>query len=515
MLGASGMAAVGPVFFALVLFLGSATDGGEGLSFFPVPDAEKEAKSSFWFDQGMSDIEARLKIQHSTGLAKRVVIFLGDGMGLSTVTAARIYKGQKQRKASGEESVLSWDAFPHVSLSRTYGLNVQTSDSANTATAYLCGVKANYETLGVDSRIRSGDCHSDPSTHLPSIMQWAQAAGLWTGVVTTTRITDATPAASYAHAGYRKWQSSVPDGCAAKDIAYQLVHNTPGSQFKVILGGGRGMFLDKSMKDEEGQPGDRADGLNLIQSWKDSKKDSANASFIWTRQQLLGVKPERTGYLLGLFDKDHLPYVPERSDPDTTKPTLPEMTKVALDILLRSPSGFVLLVEGGRIDHGHHVTRAGLAMEEALEFDRAVEDTVRRLGSEDSLIVVTADHSHTFTMGGYPKRGNNILGIAGYSDVDQLPFTSLAYGNGPNSRKERTNFTEDETTSMSYVQHAAFPAWLETHAGEDVAVYATGPWAHLFSGVHDQTYIPHVLAYAACIGQFAGDGCHARRAPTR
>ncbi|CAN8022159.1 unnamed protein product, partial [Ixodes persulcatus] len=153
-LGASGMAAVGPVFFALVLFLGSATDGGEGLSFFPVPDAEKEGKSSFWFDQGMSDIEARLKLQHGTGLAKRVVIFLGDGMGLSTVTAARIYKGQKQRKASGEESVLSWDAFPHVSLSRTYGLNVQTSDSANTATAYLCGVKANYETLGVDSRIR-------------------------------------------------------------------------------------------------------------------------------------------------------------------------------------------------------------------------------------------------------------------------------------------------------------------------------------------------------------------------
>ncbi|CAN7997686.1 unnamed protein product, partial [Ixodes hexagonus] len=480
------------------------------------PVYPRAGETSFWFDQGMSEIEARLKLQHNTGLAKRVVIFLGDGMGLSTVTAARIYKGQKRRKASGEESTLSWDTFPHVSLSRTYGLDVQTSDSANTATAYLCGVKANFETLGVDSRIKREDCHSDPSTHLPSIMQWAQEAGLWTGVVTTTMITDATPAASYAHSGYRKWQSSVPEGCAAKDIAYQLVHSTPGSRFKVIMGGGRSMFLDKSMQDEDGKNGERTDGLNLIQDWKDSKKGSGNASYIWTRKQLLSVNSKATTHLLGLFDSENLPYVPDRSASNTTKPTLPEMTKVALDVLEKSPSGFVLLVEGGRIDHGHHTTRAGLAMEEALEFDNAVDDTMLRLGSEDALIVVTADHSHTFTMGGYPQRGKNILGerIAGYSDINQLPFTTLAYGNGPNSRKEQTNFTEDETTSPFYVQRAAFPKKIENHGGEDVAVYAMGPWAHLFSGVHDQTYIPHVLAYAACIGQFAGHGCHARRAPT-
>ncbi|KAH7965236.1 hypothetical protein HPB49_004996 [Dermacentor silvarum] len=134
---------------------------------------------------------------------------------------------------SGEEQKLSWDQFPHLSLSKTYGLDVQTSDSANTATAYLCGVKANVETLGVDSRVKSGVCHNDTSKHLPSIMQWAQDAGMWTGFVTTSKVTDATPAGSYAHSGHRDWEAVVPERCHAEDIAYQLIHRNPGAGFKV------------------------------------------------------------------------------------------------------------------------------------------------------------------------------------------------------------------------------------------------------------------------------------------
>lgn len=127
-------------------------------------------------------------------------------MGLSTVTAARIFKGQSKYNHSGEESCLSWETFPHVSLSKTYGLDTQTSDSANTATAYLCGVKANAGTIGVDSRVKGKQCHNDTSAYVSSIMEWAQEAGMWTGIVTTTEITDASPAASYAHSGYRKWK---------------------------------------------------------------------------------------------------------------------------------------------------------------------------------------------------------------------------------------------------------------------------------------------------------------------
>ncbi|XP_065297373.1 alkaline phosphatase-like isoform X2 [Dermacentor albipictus] len=469
------------------------------------PNAAVEADKNHWYQEGAKGIGERLARQPNVGRARNVVLFLGDGMGIPTVTAARIYKGQRLHKQSGEEQLLSWDRFPHVSLSKTYGLDVQTSDSANTATAYLCGVKANVETLGVDSRVKSGVCHNDSSTHLPSIMQWAQEAGMWTGIVTTSKVTHATPAGSYAHSGHRDWEAEVPGGCDAKDIAYQLVHHNPGAGFKVILGGGRKMF--RATKDEEGKDGMREDGKDLIKEWQEARSKEGNASYVWNRQQLLSVMPGKTDFLLGIFDNDHVPYVIERRNWDTTKPTLPEMTRVAVEILKKAPKGFVLLVEGARIDMAHHKSKGGSALEEALEFDQAVQETRNTLNTDESLLVVTADHSHTFTMGGYPKRGTNILGIAGYSDVDQLPFTVLTYGNGPGFALPKENFTNEEVAKPDYVQRSAFPLKEETHGGEDVAVYATGPWAHLYSGVHDQSYIPHVMAHAACIGRFTGDKC--------
>ncbi|XP_077513161.1 alkaline phosphatase-like [Amblyomma americanum] len=472
---------------------------------FPNPSATVEADRNHWYRQGAQGISERLARRANERRARRVVLFLGDGMGIPTVTAARIYKGQRLHRESGEEQQLSWDQFPHVSLSRTYGLDVQTSDSANTATAYLCGVKANVETLGVDSQVKSGQCHNDSSAYLTSIMQWAQDAGMWTGIVTTSKVTHATPAGSYAHSGHRDWEGQVPDGCAAEDIAWQLVHRQPGASFKVVMGGGRKMF--RGTADEEGKPGVRKDGKDLIEDWRKARSNIGNASYVWTRQQLLSVKPEKTDFLLGLFDSDHVPFVIERSHPQTTKPTLPEMTRVAVELLRRAPNGFVLLVEGARIDMAHHKSQGGSALEEALEFDQAVSETRSSLDPEESLLVVTADHSHTFTMGGYPERGTNILGIAGYSDVNQLPYTVLTYGNGPGFSNSSENFTNADVARTDHVQRSAFKLSEETHGGEDVAVYATGPWAHLFSGVHDQSYIPHVLAYAACVGRFAGDKC--------
>uniref|UniRef100_A0A147BU38 alkaline phosphatase n=1 Tax=Ixodes ricinus TaxID=34613 RepID=A0A147BU38_IXORI len=475
-----------------------------GKSAFPVPDKDREAKRSYWSDLAKEELHRRLTQEPNTQLAKNVIIFLGDGMGISTVTAARIYKGQKVECVSGEESVLAWETFPYVSLSKTYGLDAQTSDSANTATAYLCGVKANIKTLGVDSSIKAGMCHANETSHLPSIMKWAQDSGKWTGVVTTTRVTEATPAAAYAHSGHRSWQSRVPQDCGAKDIAYQLVHQEPGSELRVVMGGGRDSFLNQTSKGERGY---RVDGRNLTDDWVKNK--SSTGKYVKTREELLRVNANETDYILGLFSSDSMAYLVNRTDPNAQQPSLEEMTSKALDLLTRSPCGFVLLVEGGRIDHAHHDTRAHLALEETLEFERTVNETVRRLGTNDTLIVVTADHSHTMTISGYPERGNNILGIAGYSGTGaNLAYTTLSYANGPEGGKELKNLTEEETSSVEFVQPATFLRRRETHGGEDVAVYAEGPWAHLFSGVHDQTFIPYVLAFASCIGEFSGNNCN-------
>ncbi|XP_075725936.1 alkaline phosphatase, tissue-nonspecific isozyme-like isoform X4 [Rhipicephalus microplus] len=398
---------------------------------FPVPNKQNEANRSYWERLGDEIIQEKLSRQPVTNLAKNVVLFLGDGMGVSTVTAARIYKGQSKYNNSGEEYVLSWERFPYVALSKTYGLDTQTSDSANSATAYLCGVKANMGTLGVDSTV------------------------------------------------------------------------------KVILGAGRKVFFNSTEYDEECKKGARIDGLNLINVWQ-AMKNNTNASYVWNRSQLLAVETNSTDYLLGLFDNEQMPYWLNRSEPNSTKPNLTEMVTVALKILSKAPKGFVLLVEGGRIDHAHHANRAKLALQETLEFDEAVHKTVRTLPENETLYVVTADHSHTMSIAGHPSRGTNILGLAGNTTLRREPkstYTVLSYAVGPGYR-ERENYTEEETSSDDFLQQSTYPLWSATHGGEDVAVYAKGPWAHLFDGVNDQTYIPYVMAYASCIGQFNGSKCH-------
>lgn len=131
-------------------------------------------------------------------------------------------------------------------------------DSAGTATAYLTGVKANYGTIGVSSKVnqQTMDCHLINSSSVSSILQWALDAGKSAGVVTTTRITHATPAASYAHVPDRDWEGSAPEELAnqpgCKDIAKQLVEEYPGNRLSVILGGGRREFIPKGQFDPKG-----------------------------------------------------------------------------------------------------------------------------------------------------------------------------------------------------------------------------------------------------------------------
>ncbi|KAL1442174.1 hypothetical protein MTO96_030909 [Rhipicephalus appendiculatus] len=199
---------------------------------FPVPNNESEANRTYWSELGKSQILKTLAQEQNKNRAKYVILFLGDGMGVTTVTAARIFKGQFTKNRSGEETVLSWEEFPYVSLSKTYGLDAQTSDSANSATAYLCGVKANIGTVGVDSTVKGGQCHNDSAAYVDSIMQWAQDSGMWTGIVTTSTVTDASPAAAYAHSGFREWQHNVPNGCNASDIAKQLIYDSPGRDMR-------------------------------------------------------------------------------------------------------------------------------------------------------------------------------------------------------------------------------------------------------------------------------------------
>ena len=104
-----------------------------------IPENQKENQ---WFKDGLQLVEDNLARKPITHTAKNTILFLGDGMSITTVTAARILAGQ-QMNQSGEEHVLSWEELPWTALAKTYNVNQQVPDSAGTATAFLCGVKTN------------------------------------------------------------------------------------------------------------------------------------------------------------------------------------------------------------------------------------------------------------------------------------------------------------------------------------------------------------------------------------
>ncbi|XP_068097788.1 LOW QUALITY PROTEIN: alkaline phosphatase, tissue-nonspecific isozyme [Hyperolius riggenbachi] len=431
-------------------------------------------------------------------------------MGVPTITATRILKGQLAGKP-GEETVLEMDKFPYVALSKTYNTNAQVPDSAGTATAYLCGVKANEGTVGVNAASVRNQCNTTKGNEVDSILKWAKDSGKSVGVVTTTRVNHATPSASYAHSVNRDWYSdnempkeAVEQGC--KDIAWQLMHNIP--DIEVIMGGGRKYMFPKNTPDIEYPNDERAnatrlDGLNLTKIWLEKKPANKKAHYVWNRDQLTSLKPQDVDYVLGLFEPSDMLYELERNK--TMDPSLPEMVKVAINILKKNPKGFFLLVEGGRIDHGHHEGKAKQALHEAIQMDIAIGLAGEMTSTDDTLTVVTADHSHVFTFGGYTHRGNSIFGLAPtLSDIDQKPFTAILYGNGPGYKlvnSSRENVSTVDFTHNSYLAQSAVPLRQETHGGEDVAIFAKGPMAHLLHGVHEQNYIPHVMGYASCVGQ--------------
>uniref|UniRef100_A0A8D0FC87 Alkaline phosphatase n=1 Tax=Strix occidentalis caurina TaxID=311401 RepID=A0A8D0FC87_STROC len=460
-------------------------------------------KPSFWNKQAAAAIEASFKIQPRTNQAKNLILFLGDGFGISTITATRILKGQEQGKL-GPETSLALDAFPYVALAKTYNVDRQVPDSAGTATAYLCGVKGNYQTVGLSAAARHSQCNTTTGNEVISVLERARKAGKAVGIVTTTRVQHASPSGTYAHVVNRNWyaDASMPtdalnQGC--KDIAWQLVHNV---DINVILGGGRKYMtpvgtLDPEYPTYDTAKGIRNDGNNLINIWLESRRVGEGARYVWNRTEMLALRLFPTRPLPGLFEPSDMKYNLVRNT--TLDPSLTEMMEAAVTILSRNSNGFYLFVED-KIDHGHHDGAAHKALTEAVEFDRAIERAGALTDEAQTLTVVTADHSHVFSFGGYTLRGSSIFGLAPSKASDKKNYTSILYGNGPGyPGTNRTDVDDDTAKQYDYLQQAAVPLSSETHGGEDVAILAKGPMAHLFHGVQEQTYVAHAMAYAACL----------------
>jgi alkaline phosphatase len=494
-----------------------------------------------WYNEGRQAIEDNLNVAREASYnvrqrAKNVIVFVGDGMGISTQTAARIYEGQ-QLGLAGEEHELFFEKFPHLALVKTYNTNQQTPDSAGTMTAITTGVKTKAGLIGVDQNTTRGDCDSQKGNELTTSLELAEIVGMSTGIISTARLTHATPASTYAHIMDRNFEDdrdakkfSNPGDCV--DIARQLVEFP--DRFKgdfpwvngleVALGGGRRSFIEriKDTDPEDGGRGERTDGRNLTTEWLSKYRNSA---YVWNKAQFDAISTDNVDHLLGLFDMSHMEYELDRETDAGKEPALSDMTKKAIELLDKNPNGFLLHVEAGRIDHAHHATNPKRALHDTVEFAKAIRVAYENTDPSDTLIIVTADHSHVFTIGGYPTRGNPILGKVIGNDsagnpeqsetmaADGLPYTTLGYTNGRGFQflptggdtiydeginfDGRTDLTEIDTTDEGFHTEVVVPLSSETHAAEDVAIYATGPGSALVSGLLEQNAIYHIINKAA------------------
>ncbi len=262
---------------------------------------------------------------------RNLILMIGDGMG-----TAQIQAGMTANRGN-----LYLGSFRHAGFSRTSSANRYVTDSGAGGTAIATGHKANNSSIGIDSTKKP----------VPSILATAAANGLATGIVVTTSILDATPAAFVAH---------VPDRSMMSEIAVEFAERGPD----VFIGGGRDHFSR------------RKDGRNLV-----TELTQKGYQVCDTITEIVKI---RSGKLAGLLTENR---VDKRGD------QLAVTTKVAIDILANNKKGFFLMVEGSLIDGGGHENDMAYTVEEMLDFDRAVGKALE-FASRDrrTLVVVTADH---------------------------------------------------------------------------------------------------------------------------
>jgi len=274
---------------------------------------------------------------------KNIILYIGDGMGMSQICAARI-------KSLGANGKLEIEKMPISGFLNTHSIDQLITDSAAGATALASGVKTRNGMIGV----------TPDSSAVRTILEAARDMGKSTGLVATSTITHATPACFAAHCPSRRDQST---------IAEHIIK----SKVNVILGGGKQFFTPNSV---EGSL--RSDNKNLI-----DQAISDGYLFVENYNELQLADKE---FVLGLFELGPL-------NPGAQKPGLLEMTEKAIQLLERNKDGFFLVVEGSQIDWGGHDNDINYVVEEQLHFDEAIKAGLEFAAKDKhTLIVVTADH---------------------------------------------------------------------------------------------------------------------------
>ena len=352
---------------------------------------------------------------------KNIILFIGDGMGGEHRKAARWL-------SEGEKGMLHMDSMPISGFLSTSSASDEITDSAAAATAMATGVKTNNGLIGLDINMKP----------VPSVLEDAKRAGKVVGLITTTQITHATPAAFSAHVEHRSQQNN---------IAEQMLL----AQVDILLGGGENFFIPEYENGCFPEIGQRHDGVNLI-----NEAIINEYVFVCHPADFELVDPISTKRLIGLFSDEGMarPF----------SPSLKDMTQKAIDILSNNDNGFFLMVEGGQIDWASHDNNASDAIADTLALDEAVQ-IAKQFASinNDTLIIVTADHE---------TGGMNVSWNSSNLSNEDGPFST------PSGNLFYVNWSKGGHTSV------------------DVPLTALGPLAYLFEGSHENTYVHDVIVKA-------------------
>ena len=347
----------------------------------------------------------------------------------------------------GAEGLLNIDKLPVQGRCRTYSADALITDSAAAGTTYACGVKTNNGVLGCDRTTVFGD--SLTQKPVASILELAEKAGYSTGLITTTLLCHATPAAFYAHRANRSWYDQIGGDLMGKGI-------------EVLMGGGRDYFIPKGAVDEEGAPSKRKDDRNIIQELR-------NEGYVYAYDTagFKAIDPVATDKMLCLFNAGDMQFECNRAKDKAGEPGLWEQTDKALQILSRNKKGFFLMVESGIIDHAAHSHLTREFLWEGVACDKTVGvamDFARK--HKDTLVIVVPDHG---------CGGPHLVGMYDLSKPDST-ITDRGF---PQYTLNTEGIPVSEGGKPLAIQ------WVKStgHTGEEVNVAAGGPLSGELDGV--------------------------------
>lgn len=428
---------------------------------------------------------------------RNIIFFLGDGLGVNTLTAARIY-------AVGETGELTLDTLPESAWIKTFSHDGQVTDSAASMSAYMTGKKVNNGVLSMSTDTIAAPTGTPCTTGsaAPTLGELARARGMSVGVVTTTRVTDATPAAVFAHVCNRTMEPEIAASLVPGGAGYNQALGPNG--LDVLLGGGTDFFAAR-----------RTDQRDLL-----AELAAKGHRIVTDSAQLAAADSATAAPLVGLFAAGDLDYDAVRDA--ARQPALSTMAVKAIDVLAKNPKGFFLMVEGGLIDLALHDTQAKRALQETVAFDTALKAAIARMrvldpGLKNTLIVATADHDHTLLLNGYSRRTGKttatepgVLGLIhkvddgkARLDLDGAPMTIIGFGTGQNrvqgSRGSVPALTDAQVSADGYRQEAVVRSHPgdETHSGTDVYLGAVGAGAGRFGSTIDNTRVFELIKAAA------------------